>query len=197
MRFEKQQVATWILRAQALAKNRRNGDKPADAFCIILEKICLIPWPGACHDTSAAMYVIFSDLGFLPTLCVGEVISEKSHFDHSWVELDGIIYDAAVCSPADGIEYVSAPIFSSQDLSFMRRTGLIFGQYQSGLAETAKTISTQTLGEYSIHIKQRNPGSQVELRRVIAHISSYINLSLDPRAMQNKYGTVRRTVRGQ
>lgn len=195
MVFTEEQVVVWIRRAQALARNIKNGNELADAFSITLEKICMESWPGACHDTSAAMYVIFSELGFSPSLCIGEVTSIKTHFDHSWVELNGLIYDAAVCFPDTGIEFVSAPIFSSMDLSTLEKTNLVFGRHQSGLTEPATSISTQTLDEYSVYVQEEKGKSFADLWKTIAYISSAIGIHLDPDEIRDRYGAVRRILR--
>ena len=173
----------------------RNSDQLVDAFCVTLEKICIESWPGACHDTSAAIYVIFSELGFSPTLCIGEVISEKTHFDHSWVELDGLIYDAAVCFPAAGIEFVSAPIFSSIDLTTLEKTSLTFGWRRSGLNEPARLISTQTLDEYSVYVHKKKGKSVADLWGTITYISSAAGINLNQDEIRKKYGSVRRFLR--
>ena len=59
-------------------------------------------WYGACHASCAALYVALKELGFSPTLCAGEVDAHAFIFDHSWVELDGRIIDAAIAFPLQG-----------------------------------------------------------------------------------------------
>jgi hypothetical protein len=197
MRFDEERITSWIYAAQSLTVNIVNGEHLADAFSIILEKICVESWCGACHDTSVAMYVIFSELGFSPSLCIGEVAGPISHFDHSWVELNGLICDAAVCFPDVGIAFVSAPIFLSKDLSTLRETELDFGVHISGLDEPAKTILSQSLDEYSVHVKEMREGDCSDLWRTVAYIGSFIGLYLDEAKTREKYGKVKRILRSK
>ncbi|MBT4291621.1 hypothetical protein HOD41_02940 [bacterium] len=53
-------------------------------------------WQGGCHAVSAVMYVLYKEQDIDCQLCLGELKSKLMFFDHSWIEIDGLIYDAAI-----------------------------------------------------------------------------------------------------
>ena len=83
-------------------------------------------WYGACHASCAALYVALKELGFSPTLCAGEVDAHAFIFDHSWVELDGRIIDAAIAFPLQG-KPLSNLIVLGVDIFTKMPSNLVYG----------------------------------------------------------------------
>ena len=71
-------------------------DSIGNILCNLLRYMKEKNWIGACHATSAALYVALTEAGYSVDLCVGEVEFSRFVFDHSWIELDNKIIDLAV-----------------------------------------------------------------------------------------------------
>ncbi|CRM08121.1 Prophage CP4-57 integrase [Pseudomonas sp. 31 R 17] len=129
----------------------------------------------------------------LPELVIGEVMSTLGTFDHSWVEVDGKIFDIAVSLPDKGGVDVGPPIFSNLDLDSAQPTQLRYGVRTTiGLHEHGLKIAHKTLDEYS---KMQNPNGAVwDLTSLIADLCGF---SLDTDYLKREYGHVRLIIRGQ
>ncbi|MCG8710428.1 acetyltransferase [Brenneria sp. 4F2] len=145
---------------------------------------------GACHDTSAIFYILSSELGFDPKLYIGEVRYPLSgaYFDHSWVEIDGNIYDAAIAYPLPGGVKVSGSIFKSIDQDTGEKTDLEFGfNSESGLDFIAYQVSQQTLDQYET---ATNSG----IWNISSSQGKKLGLDLDEFLLSLKYGNVMREI---
>jgi hypothetical protein len=109
----------WRENAHSLTTNK----KLVDTYFTVLRKFGSDP--GACHISSATLYVMLREMGFSPELCIGEVTYGNTKFDHSWVELDGLIFDVAVVYSLE--EYrISNPVFSGINLGTITPTEGIY-----------------------------------------------------------------------
>jgi hypothetical protein len=87
--------------------------------------------------------------GLKPTLCLGEVFSSDGfYFDHSWVELEGEIYDSAISKTLiHGIGF--SPVYRGIDLSTKQPTLLAYGKPSGqGYDESASWIRKTGVAEY-------------------------------------------------
>ena len=50
---------------------------------------------GACHASSAILFILLREQGYEAVPCIGEVSKQPIVFDHSWIEINGNIIDAA------------------------------------------------------------------------------------------------------
>lgn len=100
--------------------------KLAEILCGLLRYMKEKQWRGACHATSSVLFVILSELGYNPKLCVGEVRGKELLFDHSWIELDGKIIDLAILMSLQGIE-VSPPIVLDMNTVTLQRYEFEYG----------------------------------------------------------------------
>ena len=106
-------------------------------------------WLGACHATTAVMFVALCEMGFSPRACIGEVRGDfVGFFDHSWIELDGKIIDLA-CSMTllDG-QSASAPIIFDIDIYTGEQYKLEYGVNYTGLDSGGKRILNTDFCEY-------------------------------------------------
>ena len=53
-------------------------------------------WAGACHATTAIMFVLLHEQGIPSAPCIVVVSKDHIVFDHSWIEVNSKICDAAV-----------------------------------------------------------------------------------------------------
>lgn len=137
------------------AINRVGGNhKLNDAYYLLLEFIIKNNDYGACHSTSVVLYILMSELGFNPELCIGEVrCGVDSHaFDHSWVVLDGLIYDASVVLPHPCGYSNTGPIFASIDLNTGKLVNANYGEFVEGFGDDASIVYPMTIGEYAASI---------------------------------------------
>jgi hypothetical protein len=186
-------IPLWLQNAHTASLTIKDGQDIFGVFDVLLNMLWLNNWRGACHDTSASLYMILSEKGLKPKLIIGEVMSTTVTFDHSWVEVDGNIFDIAVSLPDKGGADVGPPIFSTLDLDSTRPTQLEYGVRTSiGLHNHGLEVADKTLDEYS---KAQNPND--DIWSLTSLIADQCELSLDANYLKRKYGHVRRVIRGQ
>ncbi|BBL31229.1 acetyltransferase [Pantoea ananatis] len=163
-------------------------DQLFTAFSLLESFIVNTGRKGACHDTSAIFYILASELGFNPKLCIGEVREPSSgaYFDHSWVEIDGSIYDVAIAYPLPNGKKVSGPIFDSTDQETDEMTDIEFGiDTDSGLDEIALEVSEISLSDYETL-------TESGIWEISAWIGQELGLVLDEFFLDIRYGSVMR-----
>ncbi len=187
---EQDVLAIWRGRAREIAAHWHNGESLLKAYDVVLSFIWEERYEGACHDTSAVMFMLMSELGLSPELCIGEVRSEAGTFDHSWVECGGGIFDAAVCLPREGGTWVGGPIFGSHDLASAAPTTLTFGVASpAGLDENTRAIVELSLAEYAKIQPQPN------IWTLLVAFAGRIGLNRTMIDLERRYGTHRRSRR--
>jgi len=181
----------WLATAQELTPNTQTGRDLLNVFGKSLQWIYSKEYRGGCHDTSAAIYILLSELGLTPVLCIGEVKYGRSFFDHSWIELNNKIYDAAVCMPnLAGVP--SSPVFASKDLTTNQDSELIYGVTSPmGYDEAAKTILNMTLREYS-EFHSGDPNKVWNLTKTLAKEAG---MKINIGKIRDKYSHIRRQER--
>lgn len=103
-------------------------------------------WYGACHATTAVLYAICKVLDIKCTPCIGEVLY-KIYFDHSWLVIDGAIYDLAITMPFEDA-CATGPIFKNIDLSTGKKVILQYGVQYQGLDEQAQFAYSMPIYDY-------------------------------------------------
>lgn len=153
---------------------------------------------GACHKSSAILFVLLSELETqLPgeavevSLRIGVVRSpDGKRFDHSWVQYGPAIYDAAVCLPLEGGSRTGGPVFASHDLL----TGQFVHRRYTELAdvdldEDAQRVLGWTLSEYADYIAQEGGPS---LWEIAVDIGDEVGFPLNAEALRVTYGNILR-----
>jgi len=186
-------IRSWVQRAKHASTNLPNGEIIFDAYSALLTVVWRENWTGACHDTSALLYMLLSELGCSPTLVTGEVKAPAGIFDHSWVELDSKIYDVAIGFPGEDGHYVGPSVFASLNIDTGEPTELTFGvRSPTGLDDVGRFVAHSTLDEYS---KIQNVHASIWALTPI--VASICGLSLTSEDLRGKYGNVMRQIRGQ
>jgi hypothetical protein len=186
-------LINWIRNSQSIGAKQKN-DLLADIFCTYLESIIKNGWRGACHDSSAALYMTLSEYGFMPELCIGVVGNIKGDFiGHSWIEINGEIYDAAICYPNLGGTNISPPIFSSYNVESLIKTDIIYGLPKQELGLIEKQIAKATLEEYA----NMRPTNHHDLWSIAANIGSAVpnGRKLDKNIIKMRYNKIKRILR--
>lgn len=144
MRYERKEYSG----IRAIVKNKGYDEQISNILCNLLKYMKENHWCGACHATSAIMYVVFSELGYDVTLCMGEARSkDDDYFDHSWIELDGDIIDLACCMPYNRI-FVSEPIILGLESRTGNACSIEYGVYFEGLSDETNKILNMSVSEY-------------------------------------------------
>jgi len=114
---------------QTLEKYRVNAEMLAgdgteylgiiNPFLQVLRFVIEEPYRGACHASSAILYVLLRESNIDATINIGELGRDNICFDHSWVEVGGKIFDVAIARPDDPV-FDGAPVFMEHDLDSMK-----------------------------------------------------------------------------
>jgi hypothetical protein len=101
--------------AELLAKSETEFAGIINPFFQVLRFVVEEPYRGACHASSAILYVLLRELSIDATINIGELGRDKVCFDHSWVEVGEKVFDIAIARPLEPT-LDGAPIFMSRDL---------------------------------------------------------------------------------
>jgi hypothetical protein len=184
-----QKLKKWLSTAEKISRNIKNGNLILNVVGSSIKWVYSNEYRGGCHDTSAAIYILLSELGLKPMICIGIVSYCEYEFDHSWLELDGQIYDTAICMPRiPGPPEV--PVFASIDLETNQKTALVYGDTsQDGYDDITKNILQMSLGDYSQKLHEADPQKLWKLAKTIGKETGMkINVS----KIREKYSNVHR-----
>lgn len=106
-------------------------------------------WMGACHATSSIMYVGFCELGYSPTIYIGEVaIPTRPRFDHSWITVDEKVIDLAIAMPLPENVPISNPIVFDINIATNQKHQIIYGVKGGRLDREASSIFNTSFVDY-------------------------------------------------
>ena len=145
-------------------------------------------WWGACHACSSVLYVLLSEIGYNPTLCVGEVQTNNYLFDHSWIEVDNKIIDLAISLTLKNGMAVSSPIILDINSTTKEKTQINYGVKGQGFDEQTKILLSLSFNEYMNYF----PDNENGLWGVIEEI---LNKKIDIEKFQEKYKNTERSIR--
>lgn len=178
-----------------IAAARQLSDAVTLPYRVLLRYMWECEYRGACHSTSAVLFVLLSEMGLTPRLCIGEVGAGGPYFDHSWVDLDGEVFDVAVSLPEPGGEEVGGPVFASVDLYTGTTTDLDFAFANGeGLGESALVAFNATLKGYA-EVQSGEPDAGPDIWRRIVHLAPQVGLTCTAPNLIAKYGEVTREYR--
>jgi Transglutaminase-like superfamily len=148
-------TTSWKSTARALMTKNPSGYKTMSTYCAVLDFIHKNNWQGSCHGSSAVLATLLVSQGLKPTLCLGEVFMTDFYFDHSWVEIDGEVLDAAISKTLiKGQSF--PPVFYDRDLSTKQLTSLDYGKpsgqgYDASASAIRGTIVLEYMKMYPDH----------------------------------------------
>lgn len=152
-------------------------------FFYILKYIHQNDWTGACHATSAVMYILLKEQGIDVSLYIGEVARDGIIFDHSWIEYSGQPIDAAISNTLiQGIAF--SPVFCGIELESGNPTESKYA-YQSGqgLGPEMLFYSSNTLGGYL----DRFPGHPKGLWGIASILAKELGVKFNIGKAKRKY----------
>jgi len=133
--------ATWRNNASKMAEKNGLDNRLAEAFCTLLKLISNYNWTGACHGASAILYVIFNELGYEPKLCAGIVATDFWTSGHSWIELNGKVYDVSCYFPNIGTAKMM-PVFHGKELDSNNDIVTQYGVSNAPIAKDVEMVMT-------------------------------------------------------
>lgn len=143
------------------------------------------PNPGACHLISSILYILLSEQKVESSLCIGEVEGPKGfYFDHSWIEVDGKIFDLAVQFTLDGQRF--APVYASHDLISGKPTVFNYRFKKDGLDNIASKVMRTPFVQYLDGALEEYGWGQVE------EVAQQLGLKLDRNQLRTTYKDVQR-----
>ena len=136
-----------ILEKSNFSDNQK--DKLIKTFFTVLNDIRKNNIEGSCHSSSSVLYVLLKEYGFTPRLCIGEVLSKTSDsiFDHSWIEIDKMVFDAAIFLPLNK-ETADNVVFYGDDIVTKEPSLAIYGYGKGKLDGIARQVYEYKFNEY-------------------------------------------------
>lgn len=171
----------------AVVENDGYDASVTEVLCNLLRYMEEKKWIGACHATASVLYVVFSEMGLNPRICIGEVATRTFAFDHSWITIDDKIIDlACYMTLASGMP-VSNPVVFDRDVIFKQKPDLKYGiQTASGLGPDAKGVISMPFGEYM----QKFPNGRDGLWSIVKMLLPEVNIDF----VKEKYKSIERIV---
>lgn len=193
----------WGLGIQTTCNEKGIDARIGKVFYALLVFLCQAKWTGACHGSSAILYVIYRELGFEPRLCTGMICRDILIAGHSWIELEGEIFDAACYFPAENCPKM-APVFNGIDLGTMKTPYTSYGIATNGflsddvqlMLDVGTTVSSVLNGECE-HIDGVSLWSVLEYICLHAGFDNILKSSgdfIDATSLMEKYKDIRWTL---
>lgn len=179
----------WKKKLENIARKTPQEHKAHKAYSALWKWMVTEDYNGACHDTSVMLYMLFSEIGLKCTLCIGEVkLLTGAVTDHSWVEVEGKIYDIAISLP-NFPDHYHAPIYNGISLENNGLITALYGIYEAGLDVEAESILNSTISEYlTIH-----PWGENFCYKKVNQIAKSIALRTNTTALKTRYGMIKRS----
>jgi len=110
-----------------ILKDEPKAELIKSIFFSMIEAINGMNWRGACHQVSATLYILFKEIELNAELCSGGVVVPNfGAFPHTWIEIDGKVYDATIWNQG-AKEIQRAPIIASRHIDTAHETNLLYG----------------------------------------------------------------------
>jgi hypothetical protein len=165
------------------------GDHPrasviAKTFAAVHQLVEEKNWQGACHATTAVTFVLLAAQGIKATACLGEVMLGHAAFDHSWIEIEGRVFDIAIERPLMP-EMAATPVISGRHIDSDVPTAMTYGAI-SGVPPQgpAAMIARMSFGEYMDGFPDHAQG----LWGVVSELAERLGLLLNAEDLRRRYG---------
>lgn len=178
-------ISKYKVNADRLIPDLPKTYKLKRTFFNILRYIHAQDWQGACHATSAIMFVLLREQGYEAFACLGEVSKNPIIFDHSWVEIDGKVIDAAVSNTLiRGVNF--PPVLLGFDLQSGLESELDYGTTEGGgIDQQASMIASMPIGQYMDGF----PGHPDGLWGIAKEVAKAQSVKFNIKTAKNKWGT--------
>lgn len=147
-------------------------------------------WRGACHMSTAVAHILLVQQGVNSTPCLGDVVTLRGPFDHSWLEIDGAIYDLAIAYPLEEHEDSALPpVIAGRHLPDGTPTELLYGAAPA-------TYGRPALGNPSVEFIKRMSLTQyvdgaaevgLDLWGIIIKLGQTLGLKMDKQMLKRRH----------
>ena len=147
---------------------------------------------GCCHAFASVLYVALSELGYSPSILIGECkFGNEKPFDHSWITVDNKIFDLAIYMPLNQIcNSITGPIIMDVDAFSMEKCKTEYG-INTGLPMGQETLSVMNTPfcVYMDHYPFTKGGLWGVLQMILPE-----NISVDINQLREKYKNTERNL---
>ena len=123
---EKNCQEKWQTNTDIILFDVEKGVEIKNIFFTLLELINGLKWRGACHFASPLLCGLFRGIGLNANVYTGVVAAYEGCFNHSWVEVDGKVYDVTIWLQTKNLTD-NAPIIANKNLDTGKETAMMFG----------------------------------------------------------------------
>ncbi|WP_281202666.1 hypothetical protein [Cytobacillus kochii] len=158
-------------------------DNIRETFFLVSDYMKSVGGQGMCHLMSSVFYVLLREQDIICELCIGEAQDDLYTFDHSWITINGKIFDIAIQSTLIGKR--NPPIYADNDLGSELTTTRKYGIIAKGLDSQARKVIDTPFSDYLTGA----PGKQW---KVIKQIGRKLGLRLEIEPLKDKYKETKR-----
>lgn len=146
------------------------------------------PLAGACHLISSIFHVLLKEQGIENELCIGEVTDKKTkRFDHSWIEIDGKVFDIAIQLNLQYEE--NPPVYAGYDLYTEEVVKRFYGVPSPiGLGADGRTAFETPFVKYMDGFPYFKEGAW----RIVELIGKDLDLKIDLKEVPKRYANTKR-----
>ena len=167
----------------------------SNTYTIIMNWLHDNNFQGACHNISAAMYILLKEKNIDAILCIGEINNDNMNIrlDHSWIEINDKIYDVTIFMPLpSGVPF--PPVFFSKNLDTNQITDFRYrGTKETDLDFAARTVYNFNLEQYAEY--QQNELEVIRLWNLTKNLGELIGINLNIDMLKSKYGKTKRVLK--
>lgn len=181
----------WSANTQSLVSNVPHGDKIYSTFFEVLKLMELNDWKGACHATCCIIHVLLKEQGIDNELILGEAKNGPVVFNHSWIEIEGEVYDLAI-GHSMVAQFSNPPTIKGFDIEAMQPTLIEYG-VNSGQDDDPHTSMIKSISFRSY--LDMFPGHENGLWGLVENIAGTLGLSFSISNVQSRYQNTNWTFR--
>jgi len=175
----------WKKNADVILRNEPNGEQIKSIFFELLDYIDRNRWQGACHATASILFILLSEIGLKPNLCIGMVKIDKGFFEHSWIEINNNIYDVAIFLALEG--YSFPPVIKNCNIDTTNNTELFYGwnkwEYGNDTFEHINYLLEVSIVEFMDNC----PNFPNGLWDILIELGNKLNIPIEIETLKNKY----------
>lgn len=154
-------------------------------FSSILELTILNDWKGACHESCGAIHILLNETGISNTWYIGEAKVGQAFFNHSWIDINGDIYDISICRPLQP-DFKNGPVIKGVDIDTNQSTTTLYGVV-SGHPDDPMTVAVKGLS-LSDYLKNSPIDPNLGTWMLVAQVAKYkLGLTLNLPQLMKKY----------
>ncbi|UOQ84644.1 MULTISPECIES: lasso peptide biosynthesis protein [Bacillaceae] len=184
------QTKPYRITAEGIPLKHEQSEKIYKTFFAVSDYYKKHPNPGACHLISSIFHILLNEQKVENDLCIGEVKTGFQYFDHSWIEIDGKVFDIAIQLTLDGTR--NAPIYAGYDLQTEVKSDRTYGSLSpTGFDRDANQVLRTPFVKYM----DRYPHFKEGAWKIVKVVGRELRLKLDIAELRQRYKNTERTLK--